>query len=62
MIDDGPEIEYVPENFQIPVGDPNYAAFAKIFEAFKVRIFWKCRPHNTDLSVWHRCHFSAMKF
>jgi len=30
------EIEYVPESFDIPVGDPNYAAFTKIFEAFKL--------------------------
>ena len=29
----------MPESFDIPVGDPNYAAFTKIFEAFKVYLF-----------------------
>ncbi len=38
VIDDGPEIEYVPEDISIPVGDPSYASFTKIFEAFRVSI------------------------
>eukprot|EP00794_Sanderia_malayensis_P020419 gene20419-22432_t len=36
LVDDGPEIEYVPEDFSKLSGDPNYASFAKIFEAFKL--------------------------
>lgn len=33
---DGVEVEYVSENIDIPKWDPNYAAFSKIFEAFKI--------------------------
>ena len=32
--EDDVEVEYVPEQFD--ASDPNYRAFAKIFEAFKV--------------------------
>jgi len=34
--EDDVEVEYVPENINIPKWDPNYAAFNKIFEAFKI--------------------------
>jgi len=34
--DDNVEVEYISENIDIPKWDPNYAAFNKIFEAFKI--------------------------
>ena len=40
----GPEIEYIPENLDIPSNDPNYAAFARIFEAFRVSGFFEAVP------------------
>jgi len=34
--EDNVEVEYVQENISIPKWDPNYVAFNKIFEAFKI--------------------------
>ena len=34
--DSGVEVEYVSEKIDLPKWDPSYAAFQKIFEAFKV--------------------------
>ena len=32
------EVEYVSEQIDLPIGDPHYASFNKIFEAFKVSL------------------------
>ena len=45
----------MPESFDVPLGDPNYAAFAKIFEAFKVYLFIGAQESLIERNIYFLC-------
>lgn len=62
--EDNVEVEYVQENISIPKWDPNYAAFNKIFEAFKVnkemRLFFELSESRKDSGLGGSSYFDIV--